>query len=90
MFPDILIFPLFNIVQTPKHIISVYKQHYFFIFSENQILYTSDNMHSNVAQILYLLLEFLLLTLNRHMAAARPEISIIEKVVVASRLCLYC
>ena len=47
-------------------------------------------MHSKVAQISYLFLEFLLFTLNRQMVAARPEMCIIEKVVVASRLYLYC
>ena len=57
---------------------------------KKQILYTSDSIHYNVAQISYLLLEFLLLTLNRQVVAARPEMCIIEKVVVASRLYLYC
>ena len=47
-------------------------------------------MHSNAAHISYLLLEFFLLTLNRQMVAARPEVCIIEKVVAASRLHLYC
>ena len=47
-------------------------------------------MHSNVAQISCLLLEFPLLTLNRQIMATRPEMCIIEKAIVASRLYLYC
>ena len=47
-------------------------------------------MHSNVAQISCLLLEFQLLTLNRQKMATRPEMCIIEKVVVVSRNYLYC
>ena len=50
-------------------------------------------MHSNVAQILSLLLEFPLLTLNRQIMAPRPEMCKIEKAVVLSRhylCCEYC
>ena len=47
-------------------------------------------MHSNVAQISCILLEFPLLTLNRKIMATRPEMCIIEKAVVVSRHYLYC
>ena len=47
-------------------------------------------MHSNVAQISCLLLEFPLLTLNRQIMAPRPEMCKIEKAVVVSRHYLYC
>ena len=47
-------------------------------------------MHSNVAQISCILLEFPLLTLNGKIMATRPEMCIIEKAVVVSRHYLYC
>ena len=47
-------------------------------------------MHSNVARISCLLLEFPLLNLNRQIMATRPEIWKIEKAVVISRHYLYC
>ena len=47
-------------------------------------------MHSNVAQISCILLEFPLLTMNRKIMATRPEMCIIEKAVVVSRHYLYC
>ena len=47
-------------------------------------------MHSNIAQISCILLEFSLLTLNRKIMATRPEMCIIEKAVVVSRHYLYC
>ena len=47
-------------------------------------------MHSNVAQISCILLEFPLLTMNGQIMATRPEMCIIEKAVVVSRHYLYC
>ena len=47
-------------------------------------------MHSNVAHIVSLLLEFPLLTLNRQIIAPRPAMCKIEKAVVVSRHYLYC
>ena len=47
-------------------------------------------MHSNVAHISCLLLEFLLLTLNRQVMATRPGVYKIETAVVVTRHYLYC